>query len=85
MGERDIIMGDVLYVLKNGFIYVEPIPATTNGYFRYAIESISPNSGGRKIRLIVIPDYKNCGIKLITVMWVDETQTRAGTITEEEK
>ncbi len=85
MDARSIVMGDILYVLKNGFVYDDPLMAKLSGYFRYATECVSPNSGSRKIRLIVIPDYKNCTIKLITVMWVDEQETRAGTITEEDK
>lgn len=83
MSSRGIIMSDVLYILKNGFVYKDPIPATINGFFKYAIESKSPNSNGRSIRLIIIPEEAACKFKLVTVMWVDEYSTRTGTITED--
>ena len=71
MAERNIIMSDILYVLKNGFVYEKPIPATRDGYYKYAIECKTPNSE-RSIRLIVIPNLETCKIKIITVMWADE-------------
>lgn len=80
LAERNLIMSDVLYVLKNGFVYEEPIPSTRAGYNKYAMESRSPNGGRRSVRVIVIPDKKGCHLKIITVMWVDETETKAGTI-----
>jgi hypothetical protein len=61
-----------LYALKNGFVYEEPELSTRPGYFRYAVESKTPNSGSRRVRVIVIPDKKGCLLKIVTVMWVDE-------------
>jgi hypothetical protein len=58
MAERDLIVSDVLHVLKNGFVYAKPEPSTRSGYFRYAMESKTPNSGSRRVRVIVIPDKK---------------------------
>ncbi len=84
MSERGIIMSDILYILKNGFVYEDPLPATQNGFYRYAIESKSPNSESRSIRLIIIPEEAACKLKLVTVMWVDEQSTKTGTIIEEE-
>lgn len=78
--ERGLIVSDLLYVLKNGFVYQDPVPATREGYHRYVIQSTSPNSGGREIALVVIPDWKGTLLKIVTVMWVDEPETRAGTI-----
>ena len=80
MQARGIITSDVLFVLKFGFVLVEPTPATRAGFFRYAIENKTPNSDSRDIRLIVIPDKNRCVIKLVTVMWIDELATRAGSI-----
>jgi hypothetical protein len=80
MSERAIIASDVLFVLKHAFVLTEAVPATRAEFFRYAIENKSPNSNGRDIRRIVIPDKKRCIIKLVTVMWVDETAKRAGSI-----
>jgi hypothetical protein len=78
--ERGITSSDVLFVLKYGFVLVEPEPATRAGFYRYAIENKTPNSDSRDIRLIVIPDKKATLVKLVTVMWVDELATRAGSI-----
>lgn len=69
--ERGLIMGDILHVLKNGFVFYAAMPATQMGFFKYAMESTSPNSGGRTIRVVVIPSTSNA-IKIITVMWKDE-------------
>ena len=68
---RDITTLDVLHVLKKGFVFKEHQPATREGYYKYRIEGRSPNSGTRSIRICLIPDEKNIGIKVLTVMWVD--------------
>lgn len=78
--ERSIIASDVLFVLKYGFVLVDPEPATRPGFFKYAIENKTPNSDSRDIRLIIVPDKIRSLIKLVTVMWVDELATRAGSI-----
>jgi hypothetical protein len=70
--ERDLILGDVLYALKNGFVYAEAQETTRKSHFKYLMESITPNSGNRAIRVVVIPDSERCWLKVITVMWVDE-------------
>lgn len=72
MSDRGLIISDVLYVLKNGFVYNEPEPSTRSGYFKYAIESSCPNSARRVVRVIVIPESKSNFLKIITVMWVDK-------------
>lgn len=82
--ERNLIVSDVLYVLKNGFVYDEPVPSTRAGYNKYSVESRCPNSGRRSVRVVVIPDKKTCFLKIVTVMWVDETGTKSGTIIGEE-
>lgn len=80
MAERELIMSDVLYVLKNGFVHLDPEPSTREGYNKYCIECRSPNSGGRSVRVVAIPDKKQCWLKIVTVMFVDEKSMRAGTI-----
>lgn len=72
MDERSLIMSDVLYVLKNGFVYDDPEPSTLEDFNKYALEGKSPNSGSRYLRVIAIPDKKSCQIKVITIMWRDE-------------
>lgn len=70
MSDRDLLMGDLLHLLKRGFVYDEAVSAT-RGFFKYAIEGKTPNSHGRSVRAIVIPSG-HCGIKIVTVMWRDE-------------
>ena len=82
--ERNLIMSDVLFVLRNGFVHTNAVKSTREGYHKYAMECRSPNSGGREVRVIVIPDSKTCKLKIVTVMWVDETSTTAGTIVRNE-
>lgn len=73
MAERDLFVGDVLYVLKHGFVYDAPEESTRPGYYKYRMESRSPNSGSRTVRVVAIPDVVNCEMKLVTVMYVDES------------
>jgi hypothetical protein len=80
MLERSIIISDVLYILKNGFVHNDCVPSTRAGLNRYAIESKSPNSSNRAIRIVVIPHSKSCHLKIVTVMWVDEKETVGGSI-----
>ena len=83
LAERDIILSDVLYVLRNGFVYSDAVPATKPGYHKYVIEGRSPNSGTRALGVLVIPDKEACLLKIVTVMWMDDVQGRAGTIVGE--
>lgn len=71
MRERSLIISDVLYVLKNGFVYDEAQESTQSGCYKYRIESRSPNSGSRTVRVIALPDATRCILKIVTVMWVD--------------
>jgi len=84
LSERGLIMSDALFVMKNGFVLTNAVKSTREGYHKYAIECRSPNSGGREVRVIVIPDSKTCKLKVVTVMWVDEKSTKAGTIVRNE-
>lgn len=84
LSKRNLIISDVLYVLKNGFVYEEPKPSTRDGFNKYKMESRSPNSGRRSVRVIVIPDKKSNFLKIITTMWVDEKETKSGTIIGED-
>lgn len=69
--ERTLFMGDLLHLLKTGFVYEEPEPATREGFYKYRIEGITPNSGRRTVRGVVIPNG-DCNLKIVTVMWRDE-------------
>ena len=71
MQERGLIMGDILHVLKFGYVYEEGEPSTQRGLFKYRMECTTPNSGGRSVRAVVIPSSDNT-IKLVSIMWADE-------------
>ena len=70
MADRDVIMADLLHLLKSGFVHDEPEPATRE-HFKYRIEGTTPNSDGRTLRAVVIPSG-DCELKIVTVMWRDE-------------
>jgi Domain of unknown function (DUF4258) len=72
MNERDLTMGDVLYVLSNGFVYEEGVPSTQDGFFKYCMETRTPNSNNKSVRVVVIADPDRIWIKIVTVMWADE-------------
>lgn len=71
MKKRDLIVGDVLHVLKHGFVYDEPESATQQGCFKYKMEASTP-SGPRVVRVIALPWVDPPEIKIVTVMWRDE-------------
>jgi hypothetical protein len=72
LAERNLIMGDAIHVLKHGFVYDEAEAATRHDTWKYRIECVTPNSGGRTVRLVVIPFLTSRQIKIVTVMWADE-------------
>ena len=72
MADRDLTTGDVLYVLKNGFVYEEAEAATQYGMFKYQMVCRTPNSNNRDIRVVTIPSPQACAAKVVTVMWVNE-------------
>lgn len=84
MSERNLIMSDILFALRNGFVRIDPIESTMASLYRYSMDSKTPNSANRSVRIVSVPDPIGCGIKLISVMWVDENETRSGTLIGEE-
>jgi len=84
MADRRLIMADVLYALKNGFVRSPSKESTQAGYFKYVMESTTPNSSSRTVGVVLVPNRPECQIKIITVMWIDEMATRAGTIIGED-
>ena len=72
IAERGLIISDVTYLLKNGFVYEQAEESTRNPFWKYQMQCKTPNSKNREVRVVVIPDWKRKGIKLLTVMWADE-------------
>ena len=81
--ERGFLIGDLLYVLKNGHVLTPPRPSTRAGYNKYKMQCASPNSNDRSVGVVVIPDRVGCLLKIVTVMWIDATDTQAGSIVGE--
>jgi hypothetical protein len=69
--ERGLAMGDALHICQHGFVHKPAEPATRKGFYKYAVESTSPNSGSRTVRVVVIPG-PNEALKFVTIMWADE-------------
>lgn len=72
MFERSLIMSDLLHVLKRGYVFKEPEPATRDKFFKYSIEQKTPNSDSRTVKVIVIPNCLETKCKIVSVMWKDE-------------
>jgi hypothetical protein len=74
--DRSLIMGDLLFLLRNGFVYDAPEKATREPYWKYKIQCTTPNSNNREVRAVSIPDWRRKGIKVVTIMWADEPIVR---------
>ena len=72
MSERGLIVGDVIHLLRGGFVHEEGEQSDTPGFFKYTVEGTTPNSGGRSVAMVVIPSPNTDGIKILTIMWLDE-------------
>jgi hypothetical protein len=68
--ERGLTTVDVLHVLKYGFVHDDAVQSD-HGHWKYAVDAKTPNSDGRTVRVIVVVGKMD--IKLISVMWRDET------------
>lgn len=71
MLQRDLIVGDILHIIRYGFVHDEGEESTRPGAYKYSMECTTPNSGGRTVKIVVIP-FPGDGVKVITVMWADE-------------
>jgi hypothetical protein len=78
LSKRDLIIGDLKFLLQYGFVYESAEPATRSNFWKYQIQSTTPNSNNREVRAVVIPDWKRKGIKVVTVMWADENRVSGG-------
>jgi hypothetical protein len=70
MADRDIASGNILHLLRYGFVLNPGQPTRAPGLFSYEVEGRTPNSGGRSVRVVVIPQVGV--LKIVTMMWVDE-------------
>lgn len=72
MATRELLVGDILHILKYGFVYYEGENSTRPGCYKYKMECTTPNSGTRTVRIVVIPSLREQMIKVVTVMWTDQ-------------
>ena len=72
MEERDLTTGDILHLLKRGFIYEAAQPSTRTKCFKYCVDGTTPNTGNRTVRVVCVPCIDPFLIKIVTVMWRDE-------------
>ena len=70
--ERNLLVGDVLYLLKNGFVYEPGVKSTRGHLYKYEMEYTTPNSNGRTLRVVLIPCAAENTIKIVTIMFADE-------------
>jgi hypothetical protein len=75
--EIDLTMGDVMHVLKHGFVHKPGVRSTRPPLFKYCIETPTPNSNNRTVRAVVIPSEDKCVIKVVDVQWVDEPMIKS--------
>ena len=77
MHERDLIVGDLLHVIKHGFVFEPGEPSSRPGIFKYTMQGVTPNSNGRTVKAVLIPAPSG-SVKVVTVMWADENRQRSG-------
>jgi hypothetical protein len=66
--EQAIIMGDVLHLLSTGYVYDEGVESSVPGCFKYTIEGPTPNSNGRTLTAVVVPNGGR-KIKVCSIEW----------------
>ena len=71
--ERDLLIGDVLHLLKTGMVYQEAEKSTRQSCYKYIIEGQTPNSEGRSIKAVVVAQENMQILKIVTVMWADRS------------
>ena len=78
MAERNLPMTEALYALRHGAIYTARRLSTRQGFFKYRMECLTPDSDVRPVGVVVVPDFENLCLKILTVMWVDGGSTPSG-------
>ncbi|MFZ2031909.1 MAG: hypothetical protein WAU68_16480 [Vitreimonas sp.] len=70
--QQPIIMGDLLHLLSTGYVYDEAVETSMAGlYFKYTVEGPTPNSNGRTLTAVVVPNGGR-KIKVCSVEWKDQ-------------
>lgn len=82
MRDRDIVVSDLMHLLKHGIVGQEAEIEGGLAEHGYPLDGMTPNSGRRFIRAIVTVDPAAKSIGVITMMWVDEPN-RDGSVMRE--
>ena len=69
--ERNLLIADIRYLLKFGYVYDDAEESTKNGFWKYKVEGTTPNSETRTLLVMIIPDFQHRTIKMVTVHWKD--------------
>ena len=69
--ERNLLIADIRYLLKFGYVYDDAEESTKNGFWKYKVEGTTPNSETRTWLVVIIPDFQHRTIKMVTVHWKD--------------
>lgn len=69
--ERNLLIADIRYLLKFGYVYDDAEESTKNGFWKYKVEGTTPNSETRTLLVVIIPDFQHRTIKMVTVRWKD--------------
>ncbi|MBV9751845.1 MAG: DUF4258 domain-containing protein, partial [Hyphomicrobiales bacterium] len=67
--QKGLFISDFLHVMKRGVVHLPPENATQPGLYKYEIQGRSPNSTGRIVRVVVIPDEEKIWMKIVTIMF----------------
>lgn len=70
--KRSLIVADVRYLLKYGYVYDDAEKSSQDGFWKYKVEGKTPNSHNRSLAVVIIPDFHTKMLKFITIFWKDE-------------
>src|SRR5271157_4423824 len=65
--QRGLFVSDLLYVLKNGFVFENAVQSTREGFYKYCIEYSTPNTNQRSLKVVVIPCINPPQLKIVTI------------------
>lgn len=70
MEAHEVIMGDLFHLLSTGYVYEDPTESSISGYFKYKVEGPAPNTNGRTMAALIIPNGGR-NLKICTLTWKD--------------
>ena len=70
--ERSLIVADVRYLLKHGYVYDDAEESSQDGFWKYKVEGKTPNSHNWSLVVVIVPDFDTKMIKFITIFWKDK-------------